>query len=214
MRITTIPVGIMKTNCYIVESESKNAVVIDPGDDGARLADRITNMGVNVKYILLTHGHFDHIGAVKDVVKRTGAKVAVGAGDEDIMRDPTLVLNRVQSKFTEKYNVAPDIILNDGDEITLDELTFKVIATPGHTKGGVTYALENDLFTGDTLFYRTVGRTDLYGASKEAMISSLRKLGNLPRDYDVHPGHGDETTLDIERIVNPQLRRALGMENI
>ncbi len=214
MKVTVIPVGIMRTNCYIVQSEKNNAVVIDPGDDGGRLSDRITNMGVTVKYILLTHGHFDHIGAVKEIVKRTGARVAVGGPDVELLRDPTLVMNRVQAQFSEKYHVNHDIELHDGDAIKLDETEFKIMSTPGHTRGGLTIMADGALFTGDTLFAGTCGRTDLYGASQQEMDESLRKLGNLPGDYEVYPGHGDCTTLGEEREHNPCLRHAMGTDKI
>jgi len=212
MKITTIMVGIMRTNCYILQSEQNSAVVIDPGDDGGRLSDRITNLGVTVKYILLTHGHFDHVGAVKDIVKRTGARVAVGEPDVELLHDPTLVMNRVQAQFSEKYHIEPDMVLYDGDVIKLDELELHIIATPGHTKGGVSILVNDKLFTGDTLFAGTCGRVDLYGGSEQEMTDSLRKLGALPGDYEVYPGHGDKTTLEQERVWNPCMRKALGKD--
>ncbi|HPD88130.1 MAG TPA: MBL fold metallo-hydrolase [Oscillospiraceae bacterium] len=213
MTITEITVGIMRTNCYVVETERKNAVVIDPGDEGGRLTDRLTNMGVKVTYIFLTHGHFDHTGAVKDVLKRfPEAKVVVMKEDEDILLDPSLVVNRVQGKFGERYHIKPDLLVSDGKVLKLDELAFVFIATPGHTKGSCTILLGKNLFTGDTLFAGMCGRTDLYGGSQSDMRRSLARLGNLEGDYEVLPGHGPGSTLAIERFQNVYLKSAMGKE--
>ncbi|HNW04638.1 MAG TPA: MBL fold metallo-hydrolase [Oscillospiraceae bacterium] len=213
MTVTEITVGIMRTNCYVVESEQKNAVVIDPGDEGDRLTDRLTNLGVKVRYIFLTHAHFDHTGAVKEVQKRfPEAKVVLMKADEEILLDPSLVVNRVQGKFGERYHIKPDLFVSDGEILKLDELSFVFIATPGHTKGSCTILLCDQLFTGDTLFAGMCGRTDLYGGSQSDMKRSLARLGNLEGDYEILPGHGPGSTLAIERFRNSYLRSAMGKE--
>lgn len=206
MEITEIVVGPIKTNCYIVTSEQNNAVVIDPGFEGDKILKKINELGAKVEYVLLTHGHFDHIGAV-DAVKRgcPGAKSVLMREDEDICLDPTLVTPGITNGTT------PDMFVTDGDVIKVDELSFKYIATPGHTKGSACIVCGEKLFSGDTLMSRGCGRTDLYGASTRDMRSSLKKLGELPGDYEIFPGHGPGTTMEIERYANTFLRKSMGL---
>ena len=198
------------SNCYLLtDEETGYSAMVDPGgflDEVVETAEREKG---NIKYILLTHGHFDHLlGAplVKDV---TGASIAIGKGDEICLesKEANLMLRfGVEAYFVP---VKPDIVLNDGDEISIGKSKIKVIATPGHSKGGVVFIDEESrsIISGDTLFYSTVGRTDNFGASEEELTESLRKLIALDGDYTVYPGHGPETLLSRERVRNIFIRR-------
>ena len=165
MEILVIPVGYLQENCYIAYDEDKVAVVIDPGDEGQKLVEAIRNRGLDVRYILLTHGHFDHTGAVMEIKNEFGAKLCVSGEDAEMLTDPQLSLAMRQRWKPEDISI--DLLLSDGDVIEAGKMRFEVIATPGHSKGSVTYRCENVLFTGDTLFQGDCGRTDLYGGSYE-----------------------------------------------
>ena len=200
MEILVIPVGYLQENCYIAYDEDKVAVVIDPGDEGQKLVEAIRNRGLDVRYILLTHGHFDHTGAVMEIKNEFGAKLCVSGEDAEMFTDPQLSLAMRQRWKPEDISI--DLLLSDGDVIEAGKMRFEVIATPGHSKGSVTYRCENVLFTGDTLFQGDCGRTDLYGGSYEQIKASLRRLADLEGDYQVLPGHGPDSTLEEERLHN------------
>ena len=200
MEILVIPVGYLQDKCYIAYDEDKVAVVIDPGDEGQKLVEAIRNRGLDVRYILLTHGHFDHTGAVMEIKNEFGAKLCVSGEDADMLTDPQLSLAKRQRWKPEDISI--DLLLSDGDVIEAGKMRFEVIATPGHSKGSVTYRCENVLFTGDTLFQGDCGRTDLYGGSYEQIKASLRRLADLEGDYQVLPGHGPDSTLEEERLHN------------
>ncbi len=207
MEIYEIAVGPLKTNCYIVASEQNNAVIIDPGFEADRIIAKAKAAGVNVEYIFLTHGHYDHIGAVEGVKRAfPGCKSVVMKEDEDICRNPDLVLPGVTK------GIEPDMLIEDGDVIVLDELSFKFMLTPGHTKGSTCIFCGDKLFSGDTLFSRSCGRIDLYGGSAKEMRASLKRLGEMEGDYEVFPGHGVGTTMAIERYANQYLRKSMGFE--
>ena len=195
-----IPVGYLQENCYIAYDEDKVAVVIDPGDEGQKLVEAIRNRGLDVRYILLTHGHFDHTGAVMEIKNEFGAKLCVSGEDAEMLTDPQLSLAMRQRWKPEDIPI--DWLLSDGDVLEAGKMRFEVIATPGHSKGSVTYRCENVLFTGDTLFQGDCGRTDLYGGSYEQIKASLRRLADLEGDYQVLPGHGPDSTLEEERLHN------------
>ncbi len=197
MTVTSLPVGSIGTNCYLLYDETtKNAVVIDPGDDAEPAAARIGALGLKVRGILLTHGHFDHCGDVKRIRELTGAQVFVHPADRDL----PLPLNR---------GLVADRDLADGDVLDLAGTQVKVLHTPGHTPGSVCFLCGDLLFSGDTLFAGSCGRTDLPGGSPADMIRSFRRLAELAGDYTVYPGHGEETTLAAERETNPFLQMAL-----
>ncbi|NOX35238.1 MAG: MBL fold metallo-hydrolase [Deltaproteobacteria bacterium] len=206
MIIKKLEVGPIMANCYILGCKlTKEAAVIDPGDDADRILMALSKSGLKVKYLINTHGHFDHVGANKRMKEVTGAKLAIHPDDE-IMLDE---LSSSASMFGLSAENSPpaDILLKDGDEITFGKITLKVIHTPGHSKGGVCFYTKGHLFSGDTLFAGSIGRTDLEGGDYDTLISSIKqKLLGLDDETKVHTGHGPETTIANEKRMNPFLR--------
>ena len=205
MQVITMPVGFLATNCYLVLTERNGAVVIDPGADPEGIMQRLEQQGAKLRMILLTHGHFDHIGAVAALHQETGAPVYISQGDADMLRDP----DPYAAEFVRPGTVSPcepSRTVVEGESIPCDELRFEVIETPGHTPGGVVYRCGDLLFTGDTLFRDSIGRTDFEGGSYSEILDSLRKLAALDGDYRVFPGHGPATTLEHERESNPFMK--------
>lgn len=201
MLIKSFTLGHVQTNCYIVTDEKTlECAVIDPGAEVNTIMRYLEENRLKCRCILLTHGHFDHTGAVEDVQKETGAAVYMSAKD-------------VRRKLTEiGYRYAPPKGTNffaEGETITVGSLVFEVIETPGHSQGSVCFRCGNALFTGDTLFRDSCGRTDLPGSSGEEMLRSLRKLAELPGDYEVYPGHMEGSTLERERRFNMFIQQAL-----
>ncbi|MDE6200900.1 MAG: MBL fold metallo-hydrolase [Clostridiales bacterium] len=184
----------------IVEGES--AIVIDPGDDYERISLRLSKLGAKAEYVLITHAHFDHIGAVARFAA-SGANVYVSEKDYDLLVKFDFYLNiGYFDKRVESF--AADVLVNDGDKFSLCNHDFTVVATPGHTPGGVCYIMDdNIIFSGDTLFRLSIGRTDFPFCSHSDLINSVKKLFALNGDYIVYPGHGKSTTLDFERENNP-----------
>jgi len=201
MLIKTIPVGQLETNCYIVTDENTlDCAVIDPGDESNTILDYLEMNHLKCRAVLLTHGHYDHVGAVDAIAEETGAAVYMNERDDTRhAADPHL-------PYTLKANGKS---YDDGDVIELGGLRFEVIATPGHTPGGVTLRCEDALFTGDTLFKGSCGRTDLPGGNMEQELKSLRRICELPGDYEVYPGHMDSSTLEREREFNYYCRAAM-----
>ncbi len=206
MIIKKLEVGPIMANCFILGCEStKDAVVIDPGDDADRILMTLAKSGLKVKYLINTHGHFDHVGANKRMKEVTGAKIAIHPDDEPMFQE----LSRSAMMFGLSAENSPpaDILLNDGDEITFGEITLKVIHTPGHSRGGICLYTKGHLFAGDTLFAGSIGRTDLNGGDYDTLISSIKeKLLVLEPETIVYTGHGPETTIGNEKRMNPFLR--------
>ena len=201
MLIKTLPVGQLETNCYIVSNENTlECVVIDPGDEANRILDYIEDNKLKCVAILLTHGHFDHVGAVDEVAESTGATVYMHELDDA----------KVSSMFMMSYRLPESgVYLKDGDVLNLAGLEFHIMATPGHTLGGVTIRCEDALFTGDTLFKGSCGRVDLPGGDLNTIMDSIRFICQLPGDYEVYPGHMDSSTLEREHMFNYYCRYAL-----
>ena len=201
MLIKTIPVGQLETNCYIVTDENTlECAVIDPGDESNTILDYLEMNRLKCRAVLLTHGHYDHVGAVDTIAEETGAVVYMNERD-DIRHSADPHLPYMLKANGRSYD--------DGDVIELGGLRFDVIATPGHTPGGVTLRCEDALFTGDTLFKGSCGRTDLPGGDMEQELRSLRRICELPGDYEVYPGHMDSSTLEREREFNYYCRAAM-----
>ncbi len=192
MNITTLPLGMLQTNCYIVENGGR-CLVIDPGDEAEKVEAFLEQQGLTLEAILLTHGHFDHVGAVKDLAADTDCRVFLNREDLAL---PGAMTNG-ELYFTDSYG--------DGEMLTLADMTFTVLHTPGHTPGSVCLHFGTALFAGDTLFAGSIGRTDFPGSSWEAMENSLKKLKTLEEDLTVYPGHGPATTLGREKRYNHYL---------
>lgn len=206
MIIKKLEVGPIMANCFIVGCEpTKEAVVIDPGDDADQILMALSKSELKVKYLINTHGHFDHVGANKRMKDVTGAQLAIHPDDEPLLNE----LSKSAAMFGLAAENSPpaDIHLADGDEISFGEITLKVIHTPGHSKGGVSLYTKGHLFAGDTLFARSIGRTDLPGGDYDTLISSIKeKLLILDDATVVYTGHGPETTIGDEKRMNPFLR--------
>ena len=203
--IKTFVAGAVSANTYILKDEVTNDVaVIDCGECTAEIADCLKDE--KVKYILLTHGHFDHINGIYELKKlHPEAKIAIHSLDADCLNDDALSMGRGFGIFCEEKCDA-DIQLYDNDTLEFGTSDIKVLHTPGHTQGGVAYIYEKNLFTGDTLFYRSVGRTDFPGGSFPVLHASVTRLFSLDGDYKVYPGHDKSTTLEIERKLNPYIK--------
>lgn len=194
MQIWTIPVGFYKVNCYVVRAGEGLAAVVDPGDDAERILALLEREGLRAACVLLTHAHWDHVGAVADVAGAHGAPV---------------MLHRADLPMLEEWSprpVEPARFLDHGDTVEVGDLRCDVLHTPGHTPGSVCYRWDGGLFSGDTLFAGAVGRWDFPGGSREDLMRSLReRVLTLPDDLAVYPGHGPATSIGRERRDNPHL---------
>lgn len=202
MIVERMPVGVYAANCYIVYNEdTKNGVIIDPGGDGKEIVERINQLGVNVKYIILTHGHGDHIGGVLDVKRAFNAPVLIHELDVEYLSDPEKNLSSMMPM--NEIEIEPDLRLKGGDVFKLDNYDIEIIHTPGHTKGGISIKIGDNLFTGDTLFAGSIGRTDFEGGSYSDIISSINdKLIKYPDETIVYPGHGPSSSIGREKSYN------------
>jgi len=206
MKVEVLKVGFIDTNCYIAYSGSR-AVVIDPGADAQGIMNKANELGVSIEYIFLTHTHFDHVLAVDEIMKKTGAKLVAHPGERERMNDPE-ISGQSKLRNREFIPLTADIEVNDGDTLDVGDMHFEFIHTPGHTEGSICIVCEDTMFSGDTLFAGTCGRCDLHGGDFEEMLRTLKKLSALTKDYRVLPGHEGETTLARERRYNPYIAEA------
>lgn len=200
MRYITVALGMMPTNSYIIYDENTmNAAIVDPAADCAKIERFLNRYSLTLKYILLTHGHADHIGAVNELKQKTGAKLVMNNEDTDMIFEP--FYNESYLIFGEDYavNDYPDIVLNDGDVLNFNNVFIECVHTPGHTKGSCVYLCDDLMLSGDTLFCQGYGRTDLYGGNAADLRTSLKKLYDIDKNFTVLPGHMSPTTLDRER---------------
>ncbi len=203
LRVMVVEVGPLAENAYIVgHPESGGAVVIDPGDDGEGILGHLNAQRLTLEKILLTHGHFDHVGGVRFLKERTGATVHIHPGEVDLMRNA----GRQGAMFglSVPEPPPPDVLVNEGDTVMLADQPFRVLHTPGHSPGHVTYVVGGMAFVGDLIFAGSIGRTDLPGGSLEALFRAVReKIFTLPDETILLPGHGPATTVEEEKRSNP-----------
>jgi hydroxyacylglutathione hydrolase len=204
MIIERLTVGPIEANCYIVaDEETKEGIVIDPGDDSQDIVRRIQQLGLKIKYIILTHSHFDHVSATAVVKNATGAKLAIHEADAGSLNDGMLAR---LAGFVHQPVPRPDLILKGWEDVSVGNLQFTVLNVPGHTQGGIALYGQDVVFTGDTLFEGSIGRTDLPGGNYDRIIDSINsRLLVLDDDIKVYPGHGEQTTIGCERDHNPFL---------
>ena len=203
VKVNTLVLGPLQTNCYIVHEENASAcVVVDPAHAPERILEYTRAQGLTIEAIFLTHGHFDHVGAVEALREKTGCALWMHSGDYLRRKDP---MNDYLYPLHDK-DLGEIFFCDDGTVIRAAGLTFTVYATPGHSRGSVCYLADKTLLSGDTLFAGGCGRTDLPGGSPDAIFVSLADLSELDGDIRVYPGHGESTTLAREKRYNPYMK--------
>jgi len=207
--LQTLPVGPLQCNCTILfDEERREALVVDPGDEAPRILKALTDLNARTLALLHTHGHFDHIGATSDVAEATGAAIRLHAGDRFLY--DSLAEQASFFGLSLRAPRPPDQPLSDGEVISFGGFQVRAIHTPGHTPGSTSFLLEGEnpiLFSGDTLFHRSIGRTDLWGGDTDQILASIReRLFTLPPETPVVCGHGPRTTIGEERKLNPFVR--------
>ena len=205
MKVEYFVVGPIDVNCYVISDDNGIGAVIDPGGNAERILAYIKKENLDIRYVLNTHGHGDHIGADDAVRDGTGAPLYIHAADADMLTDARKNL----SAFMGYQALArpADVLLHGGEEITVGDIKLKVVCTPGHSAGGVCFVGDGFVFSGDALFADSIGRTDFPGGSQSELVSSIkRELMVLPDETEVYPGHGPKTTIGWERVYNPYLQ--------
>ncbi|MDD5456063.1 MAG: MBL fold metallo-hydrolase [Candidatus Margulisbacteria bacterium] len=205
MQVQRIRVGAIDTICYIITTAQNQSIIIDPGAEPDKITSFIEQKKIVPKFILLTHGHYDHIEAINVLRQKYQLPVYVSEEDQKLLKPEiwSLLLGRNFANVS-----AADHLLKDGDTLELDELTVNVIYTPGHSPGSLSFVIENCVFSGDTLFAGgAVGRTDLWGGSQEQIVNSIKnKLFLLPDDYIIYPGHGNSSTIGKEKAIHSRYK--------
>ncbi|WKY46381.1 MBL fold metallo-hydrolase [Eubacteriaceae bacterium ES3] len=205
MEIEKLSLGSMGTNCYLIWDDNKNGIIIDPGFMDNRVEEIIKDKDLKIKYIVLTHGHFDHLGGVEHLRKLTQAQVLIHAEDSDCLTNPQRNLSYLAGMNLECGKA--DGYLVESENLKVGDLDFRIIHTPGHSKGGVSLLINKYLFSGDTLFNTSIGRTDFMDGNLDELLTNIReKLLILPDDTIVYPGHGENTTIGYEKLHNPFLQ--------
>ena len=205
MIIRTLAVGSMQANCYILEcEETRAAIVLDPGDDGAQILSVIGEYQLQLKLIVNSHAHIDHIAANSDLKKKTSAPLCIHSADADMLVNPQKNLSFFIGRPVS--SPAPDRLLADGDVLEAGTLRLKVIHTPGHSPGSICLLGDGYIITGDLLFAGGIGRYDFPGSSYGELVDSLRKVMTLDDDLIIYPGHGPTSTIGEERLTNPFLQ--------
>ena len=207
LKIIELVLSPLATNCYIVETGSGEAVVIDPADSGEEILSAAENAGLRIRKILLTHGHFDHTGAAAFVKEHTGAPICIHKADNELLSDAVKAL-AFFCPGKPFISCEADEFFENGDPVTQGNVTFTVLHTPGHTAGSVCFLCKDEngrniMFAGDTIFKDSIGRSDGYSGDPRVQMQSLEKIKELTEDYIIYPGHGESTTLNAEKRYNP-----------
>jgi glyoxylase-like metal-dependent hydrolase (beta-lactamase superfamily II) len=207
IQLQVIEVGPFQVNCYLIfDEDSKDCIIVDPGAEPNRIASEVGKLGVTPRAILLTHGHADHIAGVKTLKEKFGVPLAIGNGEEELLKNPSSNISAMMGMHI--VSPEPDQLLEDEQLLSFGSITFRVLATPGHSPAGVCFLHEEAgiLICGDTLFAGSIGRTDLPGCSHDLLLRSIRtKILALPDSIVCYPGHGPSTTVGAERNSNPFL---------
>ncbi len=208
LKVKTVIVGAYSVNCYIAYcTETMDGILIDPGDEAGRIKYFVDDIGVSIKEIVLTHAHSDHIGAVNALKAHFGVKTALYVDENDIYSNSTMNLTNIMAEYPIREN--GDILLNDGDYVTIGNEKLKVLHTPGHTKGSICLYGGGVLFSGDTLFAGTYGRIDFPTGDEKRLAESLSKIMQLPENTLIYPGHYESTTLKTEKQYNRMALRLI-----
>ena len=206
IKIMSRVLGMVSTNCYLlINPDNNESIIVDPADSPDLIKEMVEKSDTTPKAILLTHGHFDHVGAALELKSTYGIKIYASRHEEKLLASPDINLS---SEYGMNISIVADVLLEDGEELNLAGFAIKAIHTPGHTAGSMCYyfAEESMLISGDTLFAYSIGRTDFPTSSSSDMMTSLRdKLAHLPKDTDVFPGHGECTTIGFELENNPYM---------
>jgi len=206
MFVKKIIVGQMEANCYLLADEkTKRAIIIDPGEEAKRILHEIEQNKLKVIYIVNTHAHIDHIGANDEIRKKTGASLLIHSADASYLKNAEMNLSIAMGRI--KEFLPPTQLLEEGEKIKVDEISLEVLHTPGHTPGSICLYIKDRLFTGDTLFAGSIGRTDLPGGNFKDLQNSIKeKLLIFPNKVIVHPGHGPDTNIGKEKQHNPFIK--------
>lgn len=198
MEILVNVVGVYQENCYIARiKDSENCFLVDPGDDAQKIMKSIDSRSLKPEFILLTHGHMDHVGAVDKICERYNIPVYISQKDYDMCKRDNTIFGNINTNA---------LIVKDNDEIKFHNINIKAISTPGHTQGGMCYKMGNIIFSGDTLFNSSIGRTDFIGGDFNEIIDSIKsKIMCFDDNTIILPGHGDKTTIGYERNNNPYI---------
>jgi glyoxylase-like metal-dependent hydrolase (beta-lactamase superfamily II) len=200
MEYSALIVGPIETNCYLIY-DKETAIVVDPGDDADLILSELKSLSLEPEYIIYTHGHWDHVGGAEDLKRATNAKIIMGCNELDTLKHANLS----GMLGIDTPPAMPDTMVKDGDSIeTASGLKVEVIETPGHSPGGISLLIDNHLFCGDTIFFNSVGRTDLPGGDTQLLLNSIKsKIYTLDDNVILLPGHGPSTTVEREKQNNP-----------
>lgn len=206
IKLQIVPVGALGANCYILwDIKTMEGIIVDPGSEASKIIGVVKKNKLSIKYIINTHGHYDHIGANQELKSKLGAEILVHEADGPLLESPMMNLSFLKPAIRNVQHT-PDRLLKEGDIITVGAISLEVIHTPGHTQGSICLLGDNFILTGDTLFEGSIGRTDLPGGSYDDIHASLKdKLQTLSDDLVVYPGHGPATTIGQEKLNNPFL---------